>query len=46
MSVNTIDGDAIKTIQLRGKPHDMKFGQLKEDHASSGGLDNTVNLHK
>lgn len=41
MSLNTVDGDSMKTVQLRGRPTDLKFGQIKEDK-SIPNVDNCV----
>ncbi|CAG7728859.1 unnamed protein product [Allacma fusca] len=41
VSLNTVDGDSMKTVQLRGKPTDLKFGQIKEDK-NAPNLDNCV----
>ena len=45
VSLNTVDGDSMKTVQLRGRPTDLKFGQIKEDK-SIPNVDNCVSSHQ
>jgi WD repeat-containing protein 19 len=45
VSLSNSDGDTLKTVQLRGKPTDLKFGQIKEDK-SVPYTDNCVSFGK
>jgi WD repeat-containing protein 19 len=43
ISINTIEGDAIKTFLLREEPSDIKFGEpVGEDSVSTGSDDSMV----
>lgn len=40
LSINSVDGDTLRVIQLRGEPSQVQFSEMKTDERLSG--DNTV----